>query len=371
MTNTERIEANNAELREAIEMAENLPEAKESVIEPLEITENGTYTAPDGVDGYSPITANVPIPDGYIKPIGTLDVTENGTHDVSEYAEVNVNVPSKEPILQEKTTTENGEVTPDEGCDGLSKVIVDVPTESGTAALDAFIEGATEITSNATLVAQNVFYSNRTLQKIHLPIATEIAESAFYYTRALTEVYAPEVLTIGRYAFMDSVLQKAEIPKATHLENGVFHRCSNLSSISCNNVIYMGNSAFTNTALTDVYAPKALQLADNALANNPSLQYIEVGPLTNKNYVYRNTFLNCPSLTALVIRATKLITLENVNAFEGTPIASGTGYIYIPSALIPNFQTATNWSTFANQFRALEDYTVDGTVTGEFDRSKS
>lgn len=29
------------------------------IIQPLEITENGTYTAPDGVDGFSPITVNV------------------------------------------------------------------------------------------------------------------------------------------------------------------------------------------------------------------------------------------------------------------------------------------------------------------------
>ena len=29
------------------------------VIEPLEVTENGTYNAPDGVDGYSPVTVNV------------------------------------------------------------------------------------------------------------------------------------------------------------------------------------------------------------------------------------------------------------------------------------------------------------------------
>lgn len=34
--------------------------AAESVIESLDITSNGTYTAPDGVDGYSPITVNVP-----------------------------------------------------------------------------------------------------------------------------------------------------------------------------------------------------------------------------------------------------------------------------------------------------------------------
>lgn len=30
-----------------------------SVIEPLEITENGTYTAPEGVDGYNPVTVEV------------------------------------------------------------------------------------------------------------------------------------------------------------------------------------------------------------------------------------------------------------------------------------------------------------------------
>ena len=34
------------------------------VVEPLEITENGTYTAPGGVDGYSPVTVNVPSSSG-------------------------------------------------------------------------------------------------------------------------------------------------------------------------------------------------------------------------------------------------------------------------------------------------------------------
>lgn len=132
MTNAERIQANNAELREAIEMAENLPDAGEGAEVVLQsktvtptkaaqevtadadytalekvtveaipdeyivpsgtktITENGTHDAKN----YEAVAVNVPIPDGYIKPSGTKEITENGAHDVTAYASVNVNVPT-------------------------------------------------------------------------------------------------------------------------------------------------------------------------------------------------------------------------------------------------------------------------------------
>lgn len=64
----------------------------EPVIESLEITENGTYTAPDGVDGYSPVSVNVPIPEGYIVPSGELEITENGEYDITDKASVIVAV---------------------------------------------------------------------------------------------------------------------------------------------------------------------------------------------------------------------------------------------------------------------------------------
>lgn len=35
------------------------------------------------------------IPDGYIKPSGTLTITENGTYDITEFVGVSVNVPSE------------------------------------------------------------------------------------------------------------------------------------------------------------------------------------------------------------------------------------------------------------------------------------
>ena len=65
----------------------------------------------------------------------TIDVTQNGTYEIlptsgKSYilskATVNVNVPEKTFLTQEKTVTENGEVVPDSGYDGLSKVTVNV-----------------------------------------------------------------------------------------------------------------------------------------------------------------------------------------------------------------------------------------------------
>lgn len=68
----------------------DIPTGGSAVIESKSITVNGTYTAPTGVDGYSPVTVAV------------------------------------QPNLQSKTATENGTVTPDSGYDGLSSVVVNV-----------------------------------------------------------------------------------------------------------------------------------------------------------------------------------------------------------------------------------------------------
>ena len=98
------------------------------VIESKSITENGTYTAPEGVDGYSPITVNVPIPTPVIQ---SKSITENGTYTAPEgvdgYSPVTVNVPQRpEPVIQSKSITENGTYTAPEGVDGYSPITVNV-----------------------------------------------------------------------------------------------------------------------------------------------------------------------------------------------------------------------------------------------------
>lgn len=97
----------------------------------IQITTNGTHNVKD----FESADVNIPevIPEGYIKPEGTLEITSNGKHNVSEYKEVDVNItPEKiEPNLQVKTITSNGEHLPDEGYDGISKVIANVPIPEG------------------------------------------------------------------------------------------------------------------------------------------------------------------------------------------------------------------------------------------------
>lgn len=67
-------------------------------------------------------------------------------------------------------------------------------------------------------------------------------------------------------------------------------------------------------------------------------------------------FNGCSALATLILRSDTVCTLTATNAFASTPIASGTGYVYVPAALVDEYKAATNWSTYADQIRAIEDY---------------
>ena len=80
-----------------------IPGGSAAVIESKSITENGTYTAPSGVDGYSPITVDVPnsysagdeskvVHNGELVAQDSDIVTENGTIDTTLISSLVVNV---------------------------------------------------------------------------------------------------------------------------------------------------------------------------------------------------------------------------------------------------------------------------------------
>ena len=167
--------------------------------------------------------------------------------------------------------------------------------------------------------------------------ATSIGDYALYYCKALTIVYLPEATSIGSRAFYGcSALTTVNFPKITTLENSAFSGCS---------------------LLTTAYFQKA-------------------------DCIKQYAFKDCFSLRSVILGSTSVCTLENRGAltncyhFFGSvnptynPNGDKDGYIYVPSALVESYKVASVWSDFSDRFRALEDYTVDGTITGELDPNK-
>lgn len=86
----------------------------------LEATANGTYEDSQGRLYYE-VAVQVPGPEG------TKNITTNGYHDVADYAEAYVNVPSSSPTLITKTITANGTYNASsDSADGYSSVTVNV-----------------------------------------------------------------------------------------------------------------------------------------------------------------------------------------------------------------------------------------------------
>ena len=167
--------------------------------------------------------------------------------------------------------------------------------------------------------------------------------------RSITSYANDEITSVGGYAF---------------------NRCSNLTSVNCPAVTSVGEHAFSYCYnLAHINFPSVTNLGMQAVYSCSAITEVDFPALESTTGGAQ--FSNCSNLVAVILRRTdKVCTLANKSAFTATPIANGTGYIYVPAALVDSYKAATNWSAYSAQFRALEDYTVDGTVTGTLDPTK-
>ena len=130
----------------------------ESVLEPLEVTENGTYNPSAGVDGFNKVTVAVPTPEIVLQ---NKEVTENGTYTADDgfdgLNKVTVAVPIPEITLQDKTITENGTYSADDGFYGFGSVTVDVTATSADVRYVTFMsyDGTIEYGKKAVAVGDD------------------------------------------------------------------------------------------------------------------------------------------------------------------------------------------------------------------------
>ena len=120
------------------------------------------------------------------------------------------------------------------------------------------------------------------------------------------------------------------------------------------NVSYLGSMVFNNCKqLTQAEFYKAANMDSCVFRYCNALKRVDFYCLQK---LMNESFTSCSKLDTLIIRTNTLCTLVNINAFTNTPISTGTGYIYVPAALLEEYKVATNWVTYADRFRAIEDY---------------
>lgn len=230
---------------------------------------------------------------------GTFTLAEEMTEQDSLIAQIKTALKGKtvggsEPVIEPLEVTENGTYTTPDGVHGYSPVTVNVATSGGDSEEDV-----------AALLGN-------TMTELNNSIVTSLKTRACQSATKLVTVNLPAVTSLGSYAFYQcSSLENVKLPKLTSVSTQVFYGCTNLKHADC-----------------------------GQLGNIPA-----------------QTFNACSALTELILRKSgSICSLSNVNGVNNSLIGKGTGYVYVPVALIETYKTASNWSTFASQFRAIEDY---------------
>lgn len=165
-------------------------------------------------------------------------------------------------------------------------------------------------------------------------VSSMIGSNCFENCTGLESVIAPEILATAR--------------QGSWIGGLAFKGCTSLKEFCTEYpclVYSSATSAFQNcTALEKAIIPNFTMNGFAGYFNGcTNLKIVDFSPAA----IGVNCFLNCTNLKTVIIRTSTMASLANVNAFDGTPFASGGtgGTVYVSQALIESYQTATNWAT--------------------------
>lgn len=205
--------------------------------------------------------------------------------------------------------------------------------------------------NNGVCISYDCFSGCNSLKTVSTLRVTEIKDQAFYYCTALTVITLPLVETIGKQVFSGTGIKRLYLPSLTEIKSK-----------------YISDGMFYNDVggyvISEIIVPKATSIGDYAFYDCSSLVRID-SSATSIGY---KSFFNCTSLVVVILRDTT--TVCTVESSMDPLFSNDSVYIYVPSTLLDSYKSDTNWSAYASKFRALEDYTVDGTTTGYFDETK-
>lgn len=217
------------------------------------------------------------------------------------------------------------------------------------------------------------------LATLSLPRCSNILQAAFNGCSSLKAITLPAAKTTGNNAFENCVgLVSVNYPSATGISPDCFRGCTSLIDVSIPNALGISQNAFSScTSLTSVSFPVCTSIGNNAFANCLSLTrvsfpactsigisaFYRCASLTSVEFpvctsIGNSAFYGCTNLVVVHLAASTTCTLSGSQAFSYTPIASGTGNIFVPASLVDAYKVASNWSFYSSVICPFGYYTV-------------
>lgn len=246
--------------------------------------------------------------------------------------------------------------------------------------------------TSLTSVGLEAFFKTKITGEINLPNLTTLGGGAFTYTSITKILSLGSITTItnssnwlsspntrtGAFAECRS-LQEVVLPETlTTLGNGSFANCVSLHTINIpQSIVQMGGHTFWMTQLSGtVNLPNLLSLGASEFRGTKITRVESLGSITQttgssdwfgsyRGGIFANCteltfarmpstcttwesseFINCSKLATLIVEATTPPSIMS-GTFNGTPIASNNGYIYVPDESVQAYKEATIWQDYA------------------------
>lgn len=263
---------------------------------------------------------------------------------------------------------------------GIGGMEVDMGNAPSDTRLKEIIEGTlTELVDDTITTVRNYGFYYSTVQNVDLPNCTSVGQRGFSECSKLVSANLPNCESIGIAGFASSdalvsvnlqncktinaqsfinceKLTSANLPNCESVLDYGFSGCSALASVVLPNCKKLGAEAFKSCAkLTSIVLPNCTTVGETVFSGCTTLERVDLGSATKIN---KQAFYNCKALTTLIIRTNQVASVTITYLFQSTPIANGTGYIYVPDDLVEDYKVATGWSNWADQIKGLSELEV-------------
>ena len=177
-----------------------------------------------------------------------------------------------------------------------------------------------------------------------------------FYRGTLVEYQDDKITHVGAMVFDGcEQLAKVNIPCVKTLDTSAFNGCSALVDFNAPLLTAIHSRALAGTAIKELCLEDLHYIGMYAFQGCTALKKVDIS--SSVDHINIGAFYDCTSLDTLILRnCLNRSQASTSNLLTGTPIALGKGYIYVPSSLLSGYKTATGWSTYSAQFRAIEDY---------------